>query len=161
MPFRALQSALPSVGAGSLTPPDCDPEVEVAVVVVATTVVSVLEELAVVAVVVTVPEVTVLVDEDVQVAGPSSLPVHPAPANHGIVALEVLSPIASEATRNTNTNPTRARVAFLVLSFAVVEEKDRVIMSSQYGSQIYIIALCDFEILKVPNSSRYILISIA
>lgn len=138
---------MPSVGTGALGPFDCWLEVDVVSVIVVV-VVSVVEELVVTGLEV----VTVLVEEEVHVAGPSSLLEQPAPAITGSAALEVLSPIASEATRNTNTNPTRTRVAFLVLSFADVEEEDRVSMRLQYGSQIYIMALCDFKISKTPNS---------
>jgi hypothetical protein len=90
--------------------------------------------------VVDVVDVVVKVLEVVHVAIASSPspPWQPLPAETGKAALDVLSPIATEVTRNTNTNPTKTSVAFLVLSLPVAEE-DPVNIVLKYRSQIYII----------------------
>jgi hypothetical protein len=99
-------------------------------------------------------EVVVKVLEVVQVAiasSPSPPPEQPPlPADTGMAALDVLSPIATEVTKKTNTNPTKTKVAFLVLSLLVVVE-DPVNIVLKYRSQIYIIIPNDHENSLTPK----------
>ena len=151
IPFSALQFAGATGEAGS-----CGPWlvelVEVTVEVEVDVFVDVDDE--------TVVDEEVKVVDELQVtiaSPPSPLPWQPLPNEIGSEALEVLKPIASEVTKNTNTNPTRTRVPLLVLSLLAPVIVDPVNIVYRYGSRIYIIILSDCKLTKTPKQSIHLI----
>jgi DNA-binding helix-hairpin-helix protein with protein kinase domain len=154
MPLKTPQLGVETDGTGSE-----GPWVGEEVVVVPTTVdvivvveVSVLEEEETVVSddVVTVEVVDVLDDVQTTIASSPSPPWQPLPADTGRAALDVLSPMASDVTKNTKTNPTRTKVPLLVLSFVAVNV-DPVNIVLKYRSEIYIMVPKVFTFSKTPN----------